>query len=643
MNALDRLAARLSTWRWFPYALAALFSLIAVWFGLDLWNLDWRVPLYYSGDALAVGSHFKTIIETGWFTHQPDLGAPYGQFYNDYPQADNLHFIAASLLRVFTSDFGALMNIYFVIGFPLAAITAVWFLRLVGVSRTLSVALGVVFSIAPYHFIKGEGHLFLAAYFVVPLALGVLFLVATGKPIWSRRILSRRNLATGGILVLLGTASSYYSVFVALVLAVAGLAKLWQTRSWRRFFGAAAAGLVIASTMFLNLLPDLLYRLANGANEAVLVRSPPEAELYSFKIASLLLPVPGHRFGPFANLRQLYDTYYPLPSEAPALGLIAGAGFVALVVFAVYFLLTAGKTKWRAPRSYVRTLAVLSGLTLVAFLFGTVGGLSTLLSFIDFPIRSWNRIAILIAMLALAAVGLLLDRFVRRLLRGRRRADVAAPVSAADGPGAPTVTAPAAPAAPAATAPTDAAPAARASTDGSPARGARRWVVAVPLALVLMVLGVWDQIPPIDREARTATVASYTSDDTFTQQIESTVESGCLLYQLPYIAFPESPPVNGATDSDELRMFLHSTDLRWSAGGIKGRAPIDEVGAYASLPVPAMLMAIRGIDACGVVVDRAAYADGGGPVVDQIRSVVGESATSFDSADGRFTFIDVAP
>jgi phosphoglycerol transferase len=617
MNALDRLAARLSTWRWFPYALAALFSLIAVWFGLDLWNLDWRVPLYYSGDALAVGSHFKTIIETGWFTHQPDLGAPYGQFYNDYPQADNLHFIAASLLRVFTSDFGALMNIYFIIGFPLAAITAVWFLRLVGVSRTLSVALGVVFSIAPYHFIKGEGHLFLAAYFVVPLALGVLFLVATGKPVWSRRILSRRNLATVGILVLLGTASSYYSVFVALVLAVVGLAKLWQTRSWRRFFGAAAAGLVIAFTMFLNLLPDLLYRLANGANEAVLVRSPPEAELYSFKIASLLLPVPGHRFGPFANLRQLYDTYYPLPSEAPALGLIAGAGFVALVVFAVYFLLTAGKTKWRAPRSYVRTLAVLSGLTLVAFLFGTVGGLSTLLSFIDFPIRSWNRIAILIAMLALAAVGLLLDRFVRRLLRGRRRADAPAP-----------------------------APALALDTPPTPApagRGARRWVVAVPLALLLMVLGVWDQIPPIDREARAATVASYTSDDTFTQQIESTVESGCLLYQLPYIAFPESPPVNGATDSDELRMFLHSADLRWSAGGIKGRAPIDEVGAYASLPVPAMLMAIRGIDACGVVVDRAAYADGGGPVVDQIRSVVGESATSFDSADGRFTFIDVAP
>ncbi|MDO9395146.1 MAG: hypothetical protein Q7T71_01230, partial [Herbiconiux sp.] len=526
MNRLDALAARLTTWRWLPYALAALLSLAAVWFGLDLWHLDWRVPIYYGGDALAVASHFKTIIETGWFTHQPDLGAPYGQFYSDYPQADNLHFIAADVLRLFTGDFGVAMNVYFVIGFPLAAITGLWFLRMLGVSRILGVALAVAFAIAPYHFIKGEGHLFLAAYFVVPLALGLLVRVALGLPLWSRRVLSGRNAATIGTVALLGTASSYYSVFVALVLAVAGLAKLWQTRAWRRFGGATTAGLAIAATMLVNLTPSILYRIANGVNEAVLVRSPPEAELYSFKLSSLLLPVPGHRFGPFATLRQLYDTYYPLPSEAPTLGLIAAAGFVALVVVAVYFLLTAGRPRWRAPARFTRLLAVLAGLTLTAFLFGTVGGLSTLLSFVDFPIRSWNRIAILISMLALAAVGLLLDRLLRR--------------------------------------------ARRASANRPPSRPSRRWLIALPLAALLTVLAVWDQIPPVDRDARAATVAEFASDDGFVERIQQTVEPECLIYQLPYIAFPESPPVNGVTDSEELRPFLHSETLRWSAGGIKG-------------------------------------------------------------------------
>ncbi|MCS5716217.1 hypothetical protein NVV95_16845 [Herbiconiux sp. CPCC 205716] len=600
MSAAKGVALRLA-----PYGVAAVVSLVAVFFGLNLWAVDWRVPFYYSGDALAVASHFKTIIETGWFTHQPDLGAPYGQFYSDYPQADNLHFIAADVLRLFTSHFGVAMNVYFVIGFPLAAITALWFLRLVGVGTPLAVALGVVYSIAPYHFVKGEGHLFLAAYFVVPLAVGLIYLVATGRPLWRLRPAVRadgsrerrwlrpitgRNAATVGTVALLGTASSYYSVFVALVLAVAGLSALWRSRAWRRFFGAAAAGGLIAVTMLVNLTPSILYRLANGVNEAVLVRSPPEAELYSFKLSSLLLPVPGHRFGPFATLRQLYDTYYPLPSEEPALGLIAAAGFVALVVVAVHALLSAGRTGWRGPAQSTRALAVLAGLTLVAFLFGTVGGLSTLLSFVDFPIRSWNRIAILIALLSLAAVGLLLDGVLRRA--------------------------------------------------ATRMRGGRLPLLAVPLAVLLVLLAVWDQIPPVDTEARAATVAAYDSDETFTEQVEADVAPECLIYQLPYIAFPESPPVNGATDSDELRPFLHSETLRWSAGGIKGRAPIDEVGALASLPAPQLVEAVEGLGACGFVLDRAAYTDGGSAVIDQLTAVVGPT-TTFDSPDGRFTLLEL--
>ena len=115
----------------------------------------------------------------------------------------------------------------------------------------------------------------------------------------------------------------------------------------------------------------------------------------------------------------------------------------------------------------------------------------------------------------------------------------------------------------------------------------------------------------------------------------------CLLYQLPYIPFPESPPVNGVTDADELRPFLHSTTLRWSAGGIKGRAPIDDVGAYADLPVPAMVMAVRGLGACGFVVDRAAFTDDGEALLAQLKSVLGADAVSFDSPDGRFGFVDM--
>ncbi|MDO9395719.1 MAG: hypothetical protein Q7T71_04150, partial [Herbiconiux sp.] len=79
------------------------------------------------------------------------------------------------------------------------------------------------------------------------------------------------------------------------------------------------------------------------------------------------------------------------------------------------------------------------------------------------------------------------------------------------------------------------------------------------------------------------------------------------------------------------------------AGGIKGRAPIDEVGAYASLPVPEMLTALAGIDACGVVVDRAAFADGGAALIGEIEAATGRASGTFDSADGRFSFLEVSP
>ncbi|GAA2242368.1 hypothetical protein N1031_14590 [Herbiconiux moechotypicola] len=566
-----------------PYPAAALLALAAVWFGLDLWRLDWSVPLAYSGDALAVASHVKTVLETGWFTHQPALGAPYGQYYSDYPQADNLHFVVFSAARWFTSDVGVVMNGYFVAGFPLAAVTATWFLRRAGVKGMLAVALGVVFAIAPYHFVKGEGHLFLSAYFVVPLALDVILRAAHGLPLWSSRVLSRRNVCTVGSLVLLGTASSYYSVFTAVLLAVAGLATLWRTRRWRVFGGAAAAGLVIAATLAANLAPSILYRAVHGANESVLVRSPPEAELYSFKLAALLLPVPGHRFPPFAELRRLYDEHYPLPSEEPALGLLASAGLGVLIVVGVFLLLSAGRPGWRrAPGVLVDRLAVLAGLAFVAFLFGTVGGLATPLSFVGFPVRSWNRIAIFLALVALTALGLVLGLLVERVARRR-------------------------------------------------VAGA----MVVACSGLLVVVAVWDQIPPVDTAARARTVAEFRSDAEFVGRLERSVAPGCLLYQLPYIPFPESPPVNGVTDSDQLRLFLHSTSLRWSGGGIKGRGPVDRAGAMASLPVSEMVEAVEGLGACGLVIDRVASAGTGATVLDELERL-GVSGGRIVSRDGRF-------
>ncbi len=129
-----------------------------------LFDARWDVPLVYSGDGIATADHIRTILETGWFDNQPALGAPYGQHYLDYPTTDQANFVAAWLIGLLVHSWGAVMNIHFLIGFPLAAGTMVWFLRRVGVRSIIAGALGVVYAHAPYHFYRSEAHLFLSWY-----------------------------------------------------------------------------------------------------------------------------------------------------------------------------------------------------------------------------------------------------------------------------------------------------------------------------------------------------------------------------------------------------------------------------------------------------------------------------------------------
>ena len=149
---------------------------------------EWKLlPLDRETAQLAVAAHFKTLLETGWYESQPLLGAPAGQVYHDFPTADNLNFAAGSVLGALLGDWAVAMNVYYVVGFLLCAVGGLFFLLRVGVSRPVGVALSVLFALAPYHFVRNENHLWLSSYFFLPIALWVVWLVATGRPVWLAR------------------------------------------------------------------------------------------------------------------------------------------------------------------------------------------------------------------------------------------------------------------------------------------------------------------------------------------------------------------------------------------------------------------------------------------------------------------------
>ena len=551
----------------------------------------WDVPLTYSGDGLSIAAHVKTVMETGWYEWQPALGAPAGQNYHDYATGDDLNYVVILLLGLVLPTWGAVMNAFFLIGFPLAAAAMTWFGRRIGLGAWLAGALGVVYAIAPYHFQRAEGHLLLGWYWVVPLGLVVVWRVLVGEPLWGARPGAPRGLGhalgrTGSTIAILGltaSISAYYALFIAILGVCAAIGALLVRRRWRAFWGAVGAGAVIVVVIALNMLPDWIDALLRGSNPGALVRTPVESEVYALKLVQLLLPSPLHRFGPFQQLRELYDAHYPLPSESPALGLIGAAGLVALIVVVALVLVRA--TAGRAPgTARWRALVGLAFLTFVALLFSWVGGVATLVGFVTQVVRGWNRMSIVIAALALAAIGLLVGAVVERATR-HRTAVVRAGTGAVVG-------------------------------------------------LLLIRLAYWDQGPASDPAARAATVASFDSDAAFAAELEARLPPGAAVFQLPYLDFPESPPVGGAHDADQLRIYLHSTGLRFSGAGIRGREEIDRLGEIAALPPAALAREASALGFVGVAVDRVG--DPGGELEAGLEGLLG--APTIVAPDGRFAY-----
>ncbi|QCB93127.1 hypothetical protein [Cellulomonas shaoxiangyii] len=624
-------ALRGTVLRALPYVVSALLATVGATWALRVWQGRLDVPFTYWGDAVAVAAHVRTTLLTGWYERQPLLGVPHGQTFHDFPTSDDLHLVVMRLLGVLSDDWGTVLNLYFLLGFPLAAVTATYFLRRVGAGTVTTVVTASLFALAPYHFVRGEAHLYLASYWVLPPVVLLVVRAFRGEPLWrrprvaaadgapadadpdvvsdadpdpaadGRRRPARRSrldprafadvrtVATLLACVLVGTASAYYAVFTVLLLAVAGAAAWAQGRDWRRLLGAAAAAVLILLSAVAVMLPDMLHARLHGENVAALARDAEQAEVYALKLTSLLLPIPGHVVPQLAALRDMYDTTYPLPSERPALGAVGAVGLVALLVVVVVHLARRGERPW-SDDSRWSMLLTLGGTTLVALLLSTVGGVGSLISLVTPNIRGWSRMSIIIALLALAAVALLLDDVLERL---RRRTSARSALAAAVVGGA-----------------------------------------------VLVAGGTIDQVSPSLRPDRTAVAAEYDADAAWVTDVERTLGADAALFQLPYMPFPESPARNGVFDADQLKGFLHSNTLRWSGGGIKGRATSDWPALVATLPTDqaARQLAVAGFD--GVVLDLRAFDATEGPrAADEWRAVTGDPVVV--GAGGRYVVHDL--
>jgi hypothetical protein len=572
------------------YALTATLSLLLLAVVLELWRADPRVPLaYMPGDVPLVATLVKSIGETGWVLDNPRLGAPFGLNLRDFPFVDAFHFLALRALSVLVNEWGTLVNLYYVVSFPLTALASLYALRSFAVSTPTAVAVSLLFAFLPYHLHgeRGMRHLFLTSYFAIPLVTTLLLRVASGRALFADaapgatrgRRFGRRGITTSAIALLAASTRVYYAFFACFLLLVAG--GLAWSRGHRRSARSAAVLIALVSAVTLaQMAPTALYSLRNGSNPAVANRSPGESEIFALKIAQLLLPIDGHRIPSLARLKDRYDLSAVLVNEngSASLGFIGSCGFLFLLLWAFY----AGGRRHDDP---LTSLAVLN---LSAVLLGTMGGFGSLFALLVSPqLRAWTRISIYVAFFSLAAVALLLDAARRRW----------------------------------------------------PRRLGGRGPFFVLLGL-LVLAGVADQtsselVPPYEDNQRT-----FRSDAEFVHRVEASLPQGAMVFQLPYVPFPENPPVHDMPDYDHLRGYLHSRALRWSYGAIKGRSADAWQRAVADQPAPELLRTLALAGFGGVYVNRWGYADGAQSLEQDLAALVGRPTAV--SGDAKLAFFDLA-
>ena len=563
--------------------LAEVATAVALFVVLRLRNWSPRVPLDYgSSDSNLVLMAIKNIVTEGWIVGSDALGMPFGQKLYDYPAAvgDTWNILGVRLLALGTSDPVLILNVFYLLGY--LAVTATMFvsLRLLRISAPLAVAGALAYAFLPYHLLRGPVHLFLSGYYAVPLAC-VLVIRQWGPEPWfdlRRRgetgpLVRWRWASAGAVLVavLIAGTGMYYAIFTLVALATTGLVRAVSARRLGTLVASGFLGAIVVGILGLSAMPSILYARTHGPNDAAGQRAYAETEFYGLRIVNLVMPVGGHRVDALADLKAAVTS--PIPGEgSETLGLIGAGGYLGLLAMALRRVARGDDpaeheppARADGPRPVPQDFGKLAGLALLFTVAGTIAGLWSVIAAMGFTqLRAWNRSSVFVAFCAIAAAVAWVDRWT----------------------------------------------------------WSRRGV-QVGLSAALVVLALFDQTTPHMVPAYETTARGWKVDRAFGAAVERHFPSADV-FQLPYVPFPENPPVQRMSDYDHFRGYLHTEGLRWSYGAVKGREVQWQPELLATEPPAVVVERVAAAGFEALWFDRFGHADGGASFEAAIRPIVGE-------------------
>lgn len=467
------------------------------------------------GDATVSYAAAKSIIENGWWTPNPDLGYPFVQDGTSFPAPDFLALWAIKAIGAVTQDPFSAINIYFMLGFPLVAVSGYALLRYAGTGVWIATLLATSLALIPWHF-ERFAHLFLANYSFLLVGLLVVA-VAMKRSLdgpWSETTTKLLVVGASLMAVCVGLGGTYAAAFITLIGGIALAGQFLAGRPIRSSLRSVAALLLVPITLGVALFVVQLSAIYKVT--VPISRGAFESELYGGKFYTLFRIAPDSIASGFIPrpLRELAPYGQPGGGwEGDAFNNLVT--FSAIVVTCLLVLVTLAGTSPKYTRGQSLLERVQPWLLLFVIssaLFVATGVGSVIAGALSPQIRSWGRLSIVVIAIALVVLGIALTLWWKSQ-RGR-----------------------------------------------------------VALTVLLIGMACVTLADPIVNPHRADVVQGESLEETlqpYVNRAEQQLAANCPVLELPISMYPEEFPIERSADSSELLPYLYSTDLRWSYGGVK--------------------------------------------------------------------------
>lgn len=582
------------------YSIAVFLCIIILIITLRLWNFSLNIPLEYSGDALSHGALTKGIIDNGWFLENKFFGMPLnGKFY-DFPGSDLLHWIIMKFLSLFIHNFGGILNIYFFLTFIFVTLTTLYVFRQFKYSYPVSLVGTLLYTFIPYHFFRGISHLFLSAYYMIPLIvmvfiwiyndeLNILHIDESTKKYKFR--FTKKFIFSFIICIFTASSGIYYAFFSCFFLSILFIVKLIQKKRLNSIVPISLIGIILL-TIFINILPNLIYYHKYSKNNCVASRSPIETEIFSLRISRLFFPITDYGIKKISDAREIYRYSFNAASgEGDEYLSFAGIiGFFYLLFFLI---------KRNIANYDDKKLEILSFLNIIAVLFATYGGFNILFSlFINSSIRAYSRMSAFISFFSIFGFVILINNLSFKLNKINNR---------------------------------------------------KRKIIFMSLLTIIFIVCIIDEtnkksstsiskkysfIPQYDKVKK-----EFNNHADFIKKIENNISKNAMIFQIPYISFPEGIASYNTTSYSQFIAYLHSKQLKWSFGAMRCRKSDLWQKDVVKLPVKQFVDSICIAGFLGIFIDRWGYIDFGDDLEKTIESILNNKPIV--SNDGRYSFYNI--